>query len=513
MDRDRVLAMTLRTTGSIGFVGFGNTRVAVPSDDEVREGIATRKAYGGSATRSSFAVLCALMEAEHREEAPARDHLTIEHIMPQKLTDEWKEALGSDAEDVHGRHRDRLANLTLSGDVTNSAMGTATFDAKRQVYRSSSIGVTRRVAREEEWEEEAIVRRAEDLSRRALKRWPWLDQDGPANQTKVAAARISWRIEDGPWQEESSASQMVLSVAGALLSLDQENAEKLSGEAISSNLHPASRYPPGSTVGSLTMRAVPGHDEYVLYPYRQDYRTSAEHCRKMGEICGVTVAVRFEEKTRTPAFWRFLKEHVGGLPGQKDTWRGPSQWTAPFNSRGDRVGIHVGNPEWVWLYIRSGQSQASEERAARMREYSWIVLEQMADQIVGESVEKNSVNGWSVAVNRRWTRYDEDEWPEVAEWLMGAMRKVARDYRRSGGKRGRASVGHDRGVRGKLADSSRAYSHAKSASRRSRIAPCRSPECPEDQKQVYSANPLRERTARRVPTFQHSRRGPRHGSE
>ena len=77
-----------------------NTRVGVPNDEEVREGLRTRKAYGGSATRSSFAVLCALMEAEHREEAPARDHLTIEHVMPQKLTDDWKQALGADAEEI-----------------------------------------------------------------------------------------------------------------------------------------------------------------------------------------------------------------------------------------------------------------------------------------------------------------------------------------------------------------------------------------------------------------------------
>ncbi len=101
-----------------------NTRTGVPNDEEVRNGIQTRKAYGGSATRSSFAVLCALMEVEHREEAPARNRLTIEHVMPQKLTDDWKRALGPNAENLHGLYRDRLANLTLSGDVTNSKMGT-----------------------------------------------------------------------------------------------------------------------------------------------------------------------------------------------------------------------------------------------------------------------------------------------------------------------------------------------------------------------------------------------------
>ena len=97
-----------------------NTRVGVPDDDAVREGIRSRRAYGGTSTRASLAVLCALMEAEHREESPARDHLTIEHVMPQKLTSEWKQDLGDGAGEQHGRWRDRLANLTLSGDATNS---------------------------------------------------------------------------------------------------------------------------------------------------------------------------------------------------------------------------------------------------------------------------------------------------------------------------------------------------------------------------------------------------------
>ena len=394
-----------------------NTRVGVPNDEEVREGIRTRKAYGGSATRSSFAVLCALMEAEHREEAPTRGRLTIEHVIPQALTDDWKRSLGAEAEETHGRHRDRLANLTLSGDVTNSEMGVGTFDAKREVYGRSSIGMTRRLADEHEWGEAAIERRTEDLARRALDRWPWHDQAGPASESQSYSATLRWRIGDGPWHEETGASQMVLNVTGALLSLDRVNAERLSGEAISTNLHLASRYAPGTTVGSLTLRGVPGHEEFVLYPYGQDYHASAERCRKMGERCGVRVEVEFEEKNRTQAFWRFFKEHTGGVPGQKDTWRGASQWTDPFNSRGDRIGIYVGNPEWLWLYIRSGESRASNERTARMGRYSRMIREQMGDQEVSGNLEKDSNNGISVSVQRRWTRDDEGEWPEASEWL------------------------------------------------------------------------------------------------
>ena len=401
-----------------------NTRVGVPNDEAVRDGIRTRKAYGGSATRSAFAVLCAMMEAEHREEAPARDRLTIEHVMPQKLTNDWRRALGDDAEEKHGRYRDRFANLTLSGDATNSGMGASTFDAKREVYRNSSIGMTRRLADESEWGEETLERRAEDLARRAFSRWPWPEQAAPAHEAQDRSARLRWRIEGGPWLTESAASQMVLNVAGALLSRDPANAERLSGEAISSNVHMARRYPPGTAVGTLTLRSVPGHDGYVLYPYEQDYPTSAERCRKMGRRCDVKVEVEFEETSRTQAFWRFLKEHTGGMPGQKDTWRGASQWTSPLNSTGDRIGIFVGNPEWLWLYIRAGESQGSEERAVRMRQYSWSIRDQMGDQELGENLEKNSENGWTINVQRRWTRDDEDEWQEVANWIKEQQERL-----------------------------------------------------------------------------------------
>ena len=41
----------------------------------------------------------------------------------------------------------------------------------------------------------------------------------------------------------------------------------------------------------------------------------------------------------------------------------------------------------------------------------------MADQELGESLEKNSEDGMSVSVKRRWSRDDEEEWPEAAQWI------------------------------------------------------------------------------------------------
>ena len=80
--------------------------------------------------------------------------------------------------------------------------------------------------------------------------------------------------------------------------------------------------------------------------------------------------------------------------------------------------MYVGNPDQIRLYIRAGVSQASEERAARMRQYSWMIRDQMGDQEIGGNLEKYSSDGTTVYVRRRWTRDDEGEWPEAAEWIQ-----------------------------------------------------------------------------------------------
>ena len=397
-----------------------NTRVGVPSDADVREGICSRKAYGGSATRSTFAVLCELMEAEHGKESVARDNLTVEHVMPQKLTEEWKEYLGAEAEEFHGRYRDRIANLTLTG--FNPELGARTFIEKQKMYHASTIGMTQRLAGVDGWDEGALEDRAGDLAERTLDRWPWADH----RIHDRADAGLRWRIEHGEWQSESWASQMVLNVAAALLDLDPANADKLVGERLSSDLQRAIKYPPGTKARTLTMRAVPRHREYVLYPYNQDFPTSARRCWNMGKTCGVRVEVAVNDASPNPRFWKLLKEQEGGLLGQKDSWRGGSQWTAPLNRTGDRVGIYVGNEDLLWLYIKAAESEASQARAERMRRYSRKMQQMMGDQDLGDNVDENSAKGWSIVVRRPWVREDEDAWPDAAQWIREQFERLRR---------------------------------------------------------------------------------------
>ena len=148
-------------------------RIKMPRDSEVSEGIRLTSKYGGKDTRATRAVLCAIMDREQWGEAPPCADLTIEHIMPQTMSQAWQENLGDQAEKIHEQHLHRLGNLTLCGGRWGAAMSNRTFEEKRKIYRKSSVFMTRRLADLPRWDEAAIKQRAAELTQDVLGQWPW----------------------------------------------------------------------------------------------------------------------------------------------------------------------------------------------------------------------------------------------------------------------------------------------------------------------------------------------------
>ena len=95
------------------------------------------------------------METEQGHSAPCRKPLTIEHIMPQKLSDKWRNDLGQASERIHEKYQNRIANLTLIDKEKKPKMRNASFEDKKPVYLSSGISMNLRIAREEIWGENA----------------------------------------------------------------------------------------------------------------------------------------------------------------------------------------------------------------------------------------------------------------------------------------------------------------------------------------------------------------------
>lgn len=63
--------------------------------------------------------------------------VSVEHIIPQTLTDEWIVILGEDAEDIHKQYLNTIGNLSLSSRSKNTIMSNESFVTKRDILLSA----------------------------------------------------------------------------------------------------------------------------------------------------------------------------------------------------------------------------------------------------------------------------------------------------------------------------------------------------------------------------------------
>lgn len=99
------------------------------------------------------------------------DNLTLEHIMPQTLTNEWRTLLGENAQEVHTRWLHTLGNLTLT--PYNSEMSNNPFNDKLSYLRTSALTWDNQYFKNvPTWNAQEIQRRAEYLADIPVKVWP-----------------------------------------------------------------------------------------------------------------------------------------------------------------------------------------------------------------------------------------------------------------------------------------------------------------------------------------------------
>ena len=83
-------------------------------------------------------------------------NVTLEHVLPRNVTDEWNEF----SEMEHEENLYRLGNYVLLEDSINKEAGNQVFEAKSKLYETSQFGMTRKLAEENTtWNPERINRR------------------------------------------------------------------------------------------------------------------------------------------------------------------------------------------------------------------------------------------------------------------------------------------------------------------------------------------------------------------
>ncbi len=140
-----------------------------PTDEEILAALETRDVYSMK-TRS---ILLERLENQDRNETIKAANYTLEHVMPQTLTDAWRVELGPDAEDIHARRLHTLGNLTFTG--YNSELSNRPFADKKTIhggFNESPVRLSRSLREATRWDETAILARGRDLGKTALKVWP-----------------------------------------------------------------------------------------------------------------------------------------------------------------------------------------------------------------------------------------------------------------------------------------------------------------------------------------------------
>jgi uncharacterized protein with ParB-like and HNH nuclease domain/predicted transport protein len=110
---------------------------------------------------------------EHNEKINVEEY-TIEHIMPQTVTNEWKKELGDDWKEIYEKYLHRLGNLTITG--YNSRYSNSSFKEKRDMekgFNESHLILNKNLGKLESWNKEEIEKRGRNLAERAKEIWSY----------------------------------------------------------------------------------------------------------------------------------------------------------------------------------------------------------------------------------------------------------------------------------------------------------------------------------------------------
>ncbi|QQW87724.1 DUF262 domain-containing protein [Helicobacter pylori] len=156
--------------------GYLTEKQRFPNNDEFKELFITMDFYRFQKNRYFFERL----ENFDTKERVYTDEYTIEHIMPQTLTEEWERDLGENFQEIHNKYLHTIGNLTLTG--YNSTYSNKSFQEKRDMekgFKDSPLRLNQSLRDLESFGEEEIKKRANDLADLALKIWtyPKLDAE------------------------------------------------------------------------------------------------------------------------------------------------------------------------------------------------------------------------------------------------------------------------------------------------------------------------------------------------
>ena len=199
-----------------------------PRDTEFRERFVSSRLYTSGDRAKTKLILERLESSFGNKEAVPYDNLSVEHVMPQMLTDWWRQHLGEDFEATHELMLHTIGNLTLTG--YNPELSNADFPHKRQLFKESHLSLNKWFVDQEKWDEETILIRAESLAEVALSIWAYfgsIEDDAPTTAQTVTGTTPTSVVILGQRFSVSSWRDVAQKTLETVADLDQDSFEQI----------------------------------------------------------------------------------------------------------------------------------------------------------------------------------------------------------------------------------------------------------------------------------------------
>lgn len=147
-----------------------------PKDNEFYLRFRETKFYGGGDRVVKTKLILETLEESfaHKEIVPF-DNLTVEHIMPQTLSEWWQIELGEDWEETHDLFLHTIGNLSLT--AYNTELSNDDFPTKQKTLKESHLELNKYFSTISNWTRNEIEQRAEILAKKALEIWNYFGQE------------------------------------------------------------------------------------------------------------------------------------------------------------------------------------------------------------------------------------------------------------------------------------------------------------------------------------------------
>jgi uncharacterized protein with ParB-like and HNH nuclease domain len=178
-----------------------------PKDNEFFIRFRESRFYGGGDRVVKTKLILETIESSfnHKEAVPV-ENLTIEHIMPQTLSEWWQEHLGEDWDETHELYLHTIGNLTLT--AYNTELSNDDFQTKKKTLIESHIDLNRYFTDIQQWTRSEIETRSEILSQKALEIWSYFGQENSITNiqevtgtTPIALRILGQRFEVKSWRD------------------------------------------------------------------------------------------------------------------------------------------------------------------------------------------------------------------------------------------------------------------------------------------------------------------------